>query len=106
MAELQKVIGLMSGTSLDGIDAALVETDGQDVVRPGQTLFVPYSAEMRALLKDALVAASTLAVGEQVPQSILDTEQRLTEVHADAVGQLLAAADVGAEAIALLGFHG
>jgi len=61
---------------------------------------------MRALLKDALVAASALAVGEQVPQSIRDAEQRLTDVHADAVGQLLAAAGVRADAIGLLGFHG
>ena len=34
MAEIEKVIGLMSGTSLDGVDAALIETDGQDIVVP------------------------------------------------------------------------
>ena len=33
-----KVIGLMSGTSLDGVDAALLETDGEDVGRPGPGL--------------------------------------------------------------------
>ena len=38
MAEILKVIGLMSGTSLDGVDAALLETDGEDVARPGPGL--------------------------------------------------------------------
>ena len=35
MPEIQKVIGLMSGTSLDGVDAALLDTDGEDFVRAG-----------------------------------------------------------------------
>ncbi len=58
MAEILKVIGLMSGTSLDGIDAALLETDGETVVRPGPSLTVPYDAETRALLRTALDIAS------------------------------------------------
>ncbi len=41
MAEIQKVIGLMSGTSLDGVDAALIETDGEAQVRPGPSLSIP-----------------------------------------------------------------
>ena len=44
----------MSGTSLDGVDAALLETDGEDVARPGPGLTVPYDRETRALLRAAL----------------------------------------------------
>ena len=54
MAAIQKVIGLMSGTSLDGVDAALLETDGLSAVRPGPGLTVAYSAATRALLRAAL----------------------------------------------------
>ncbi|MDE2350243.1 MAG: anhydro-N-acetylmuramic acid kinase, partial [Alphaproteobacteria bacterium] len=49
MAEVLKVIGLMSGTSLDGVDAALLETDGEAVAIPGPALTVRYDGETRAL---------------------------------------------------------
>ncbi len=45
MAEISKVIGLMSGTSLDGVDAALIETDGEDMARPLASLTIPYGEE-------------------------------------------------------------
>ena len=61
MAEIQKVIGLMSGTSLDGVDAALLETDGADIARPGPALTIPYDEKTRALLKDALDVARQVA---------------------------------------------
>ena len=50
-------LGLMSGTSLDGIDAALLETDGEARVMPGPSLTVPYDAQTRALLRSALDTA-------------------------------------------------
>ena len=37
-----RAIGLMSGTSLDGVDAALLDTDGVDIARPGPGLTIPY----------------------------------------------------------------
>ena len=67
MAEIQKVIGLMSGTSLDGVDAALLETDGEDVARPGPGLTMPYDGETRALLRAALDEARAVAQGAPVP---------------------------------------
>ena len=50
---MKRVIGLMSGTSLDGIDAALIETDGMAEIRfgPGET--VAYTAQDRAVLQAA-----------------------------------------------------
>src|SRR5262249_38175204 len=51
MTGIQKVIGLMSGTSLDGVDAALLDTDGEGVARPGPSLTVAYDRDTRDLLR-------------------------------------------------------
>jgi anhydro-N-acetylmuramic acid kinase len=96
----------MSGTSLDGVDAALLDTDGEAVARPGPGLTVPYDSETRALLRAALDEARAVAQGAPVPQSIREAERRLTEVHAEAVKALLARAGIGAADVALIGFHG
>ena len=106
MAQISKVIGLMSGTSLDGVDAALLETDGETVARPGPGRTVPYYTPTRALLRAALDDARGVAEGAPVPQSIREAERRLTQVHAEAVKALLAKAGLAAGDVALLGFHG
>ena len=43
-----RVIGLMSGTSLDGVDAALIETDGERIGSFGPALTLPYAPPLRA----------------------------------------------------------
>ena len=98
-------LGLMSGTSMDGIDAALIETDGEDHVRPIAFHGQDYDAGMRAELAAAVRQA--LAVERPGPDAQIDaTARRLTDLHADAVHALLAKAGVPAERVGVIGFHG
>ena len=93
---MQTVIGLMSGTSMDGIDAALVRTDGVDRVEPLAFLATPYGDGFRARLRACLGGKGDIA----------DVERDLTEAHAAAVLRLLAEAGVPAGSVDLIGFHG
>ena len=47
-------LGAMSGTSMDGVDAALIRTDGEDILEFGQTRYRPYSNAEQAILRRAM----------------------------------------------------
>jgi len=96
---LLTTIGLMSGTSLDGIDAALIRTDGRERVETGAFLTVPYPDDLRARLRGCLG-------GERPAAEIQAVERDITDLHAEVVSTLLAEAGLAAAAVDLIGFHG
>ncbi len=98
-------LGLMSGTSMDGIDAALIDTDGEAAVRRIAFATTPYDEPFRARLRAALAAA--LALDRPGPHETIDAvAEELTVRHAAAVMALLADAGIAAADVAVVGFHG
>jgi anhydro-N-acetylmuramic acid kinase len=89
-------LGLMSGTSLDGIDAALIVTDGVAVERFGPALTMPYEDAFRDRLRGVLGGVGDVAA----------VERELTLHHAEAVDRLLRANRVHAAEVDVIGFHG
>ena len=98
-------IGLMSGTSLDGIDAALIETDGLSEVRAIAFRGEPWSDAGRAQLADATRMALTFERPRASPPLVAAGEL-VTRAHVFAVHKLLADAGVKAEQVDVIGFHG
>ena len=103
---LYRAIGLMSGTSMDGVDIALVETDGENVVRFRATGSRPYSDEDRALLRAALDEAAGIEARGVAIGAVSAAEKMVTDRHAEAVETFLADNNLKAADIDLVGFHG
>lgn len=93
---MAQTIGLMSGTSLDGVDAAWLDTDGVTVTTFGPTLTVSYDAQLRQDLRVILDLAPTLLPDDP---RLLHAVDRLTDYHVQAVEAIGRSAD-------LIGFHG
>ena len=94
--QTMRAIGLMSGTSLDGVDAAWLETDGEHISHFGPTAMLAYEDDLRADLRRLLDLAPTLAPDDPFLRRV---EARITRDHAIAVGLTGRVAQV-------IGFHG
>jgi anhydro-N-acetylmuramic acid kinase len=104
--EVWRALGLMSGTSLDGIDVAVIETDGERVFGRGFAATYPYSEAFRAKLRAGLDEAASLTTRGERPGSLALLEQYLTELHADAVSNYLTDHDIDPASIDVIGLHG
>lgn len=89
-------IGFMSGTSCDGVDASLIETDGKNFFKPIHNLAIAYDLDTRKQLQELLVHFGPFH----------KIEKTITEFHIQAAKKLLADSGYSANAIKAAGFHG
>ncbi len=91
---------------MDGIDVALVDTDGENIVDRGQSASYAYSPSFRKLLAAGLETAANLTLRKELPQSLQSLEQELTEFHVEAVEKFLTDTGMDRGSLDLIGFHG
>src|SRR5690606_29106416 len=100
MNKVKTAIGLMSGTSIDGIDVALIKSDGKNIISRNLFGYYPYNEEIKEKIR-ALISQPYVSLLQ-----IKETELEITKKHIEAVRDFLNKHNLSAQEIDIIGFHG
>src|SRR5262249_21280183 len=96
---LMRALGLMSGTSVDGVDVAMIETDGESIQAFGPSLTVPYPDDVRRTIRAAFGA-------EQASDATEAAERAVAEMHIEAARRWSTEHATALASLDVVGFHG
>ena len=103
MGKLYTALGLMSGTSIDGVDASIIKSDGERVYSPLLDRYFKYESKIREKILN--IRAKILFPGDLIKHDseIKKIEREITLFHANVVREILNNNKIDVD---LLGFHG
>ncbi|MFS0739954.1 anhydro-N-acetylmuramic acid kinase [Brevundimonas sp. 3P9-tot-E] len=101
-----RVLGFMTGTSLDAVDMAVIETDGHDILSFGPAGEMKLDGETRAIIEDAIEDAFDWERDEEEPDSFEDARMAVADAHLAAALGFMAVNGVRSSALDLVGVHG
>lgn len=101
-----RVLGFMTGTSLDAVDMAVIETDGHDILSFGPAGEMKLDGETRAIIEDAIEDAFDWERDEEEPDSFEDARMAVADAHLAAALGFMAVNGVKSSALDLVGVHG
>jgi len=106
MTRVMRAIGFMSGTSMDGVDITLIESDGETVVRRGEGFLREYTPSERAIIEEAVAASRDLGDRTARPGPLALAEDAVTRAHIEAMTAYLTDTGLKPGDIDVAGFHG
>jgi anhydro-N-acetylmuramic acid kinase len=101
-----RVLGFMTGTSLDAVDMAILETDGETISAFGPAGERKLSVATRSLIETATADALAWSRGADPPTSFQVAAAAIADEHLVAAGEFLCAHSLSARDLDLVGFHG
>jgi anhydro-N-acetylmuramic acid kinase len=101
-----RILGFMTGTSLDAIDMAILETDGETITGFGAAGDAPMPESLRTLALEAIAAGRAWKRGEPEPNLFHHLSEEIAVAHHAAASAFLAAQGLAWVDIDLIGFHG
>ena len=106
MKKLITAIGLMSGTSCDGIDASIIKSDGENELNLIGDYFLPYEEKTRSKIRTLKENVGKILELEIKKNEIASLEEEITFLHSKAISLTLEKFKISKSRINLVGLHG